>query len=287
MTPLRAQMTQDMQLQRLAPKTQKAYIAAVAGLTKFYGCSPDHLSPDQIRAYLHHVLVERHLAWRSCNQVACGLKFFYVTTLGWDMLHLHLPPRPGRRLLPHLMSVEELQRLFTSAATPRNWALLLTPDAAGLCVGEVVRLRLTDIESDRMLIRVNQGKGRKDRYTLLSTRLLAELRAYWKLYRPAAWLFPGQDTTQPLPIATAQKLYYRAKRAAGITHGKGIHTLRPCFATHLLAAGVDLRTIQLLLGHRSIDTTTRYLHLTRQHLAKVHSPFELLRFGATSCPQME
>src|SRR5262245_12293598 len=236
-------MTRDMQLQRLAPKTQKAYIAAVAGLAKFYGCSPDQLRPDQIRAYLHHLLVERHLAWSSCNQIACGLKFFYVTPLGWDALHLPLPPRTGRRLLPHLMSVEELQRLFTSAATPRNRALLMTTYAAGLRVGEVVRLRLTDIESDRMLLRVNQGKGHKDRYTLLSARLLAELRAYWKLYRSATWFFPGHVFIQLLAIATAQKLYYRAKRTAGIIHGKGIHTLRYCFATHLLEAGVDLRTI--------------------------------------------
>lgn len=136
MTPLRAQMIRDMQLQRLAPKTQKAYIAAVAGLAKFSGCSPDQLSSDQLRAYLHHVLVERHLTWSSCNQMACGLTFFYVTPLGWDALHLHLPPRTGRRLLPHLMSVAELQRLFTSAANPRNRALLMTTYAAGLRVGK-------------------------------------------------------------------------------------------------------------------------------------------------------
>jgi integrase/recombinase XerD len=276
MTPLRAKMIRDMQLQRLAPRTQEAYIAAVAGLAKFYGYSPDQLSPDQIRAYLHHLLVERRRAWSSCNQVACGLKFFYVTTLGWDALHLNLPPRTGRPPLPPLMSVAELQRLFTSAPNPRARTLLMTTYAAGLRVGEVVRLRLTDIESDRMLIRVNQGKGRKDRYTLLSARLLAELRAYWKLYRPSQWLFTGKDRTQPMPIATAQKIYYHTKRVAGITHGKGIHTLRHSFATHLLEAGVDLRTIQLLLGHRGIDTTTRYLHITRQHLAKVHSPFDLL-----------
>ena len=120
MTPLRAKMIRDMQLQRLAPKTQKAYVTAVAGLAKFYGCAPDHLSPDQIRSYLHHLLVERRLAWSSCNQVACGLKFFYVTTLGWDALHLNLPLRTGRRLLPHLMSAEVLQRLFTSATNPRH-----------------------------------------------------------------------------------------------------------------------------------------------------------------------
>ena len=276
MTPLRAQMTRDMQLQRLAPKTQKASIAAVAGLATFSGCAPDQLSPDQIRASLHHVLVERHLAWRSCNQVACGLTFFSVTTLGWDALHLNLPPRTGRRLLPHLMSVEELQRLCTSAANPRHRALLMTTSAAGLRVGEVVRLRLTAIASDRMLIRVHQGKGRKDRSTLLSARLLTELRTYWHLYRPAPWLLTGQDRTQPLSIATAQKISSHAQRVAGITHGKGIHTLRHGFATPLLEAGVDLHTIQLLLGHRTIDTTTRYLHLTRRHLAKVHRPFDLL-----------
>jgi integrase/recombinase XerD len=276
MTPLRAKRIRDMALPRLAPRTQDASIAAVAGLAKFYGRAPDQLHPDQIRASLHHLLVERHRAWRSCNQVACGLKFFSVTTLGWDTLYLHLPPRTGRRLLPHLMSVAALQRLFTSAANPRNRAVLRTTYAAGLRVGEVVRLHLSDIESDRLLIRVNQGKGRQDRYTLLSARLLTELRASWHLYRPVRGLFTGQDRPQPLSIAPAQQSYSHAKRSAGIPHGKGLHTLRHCFATPLLEAGVDLRTIQLLLGHRRIDTTTRYLPITRQHWAKGHSPFDLL-----------
>ena len=181
------------------------------------------------------------------------------------------------------MSVEALQCLCSSATNPRHRVLLMTTYAAGLRVGEVVRLRLTDLESDRMLIRVNQGKGHQDRSTLLSARLLAALRAYWTLYRPSLWLFTGKDLTQPMPIATAQKIYYHAKRVAGITHGTGIHTLRHCCATHLLEAGVDLRTIQLLLGHRAIDTTTRYLHIPRQHLAKVHSPFDLLG-GAEGLP---
>jgi integrase/recombinase XerD len=187
MTPLRAQMIRDMQLQRLAPKTQKAYITAVAGLARFYQCSPDRLRPEQIRTYLHHLLVERRLAWSSCHQAAAGLKFFYTKTLGWDVLHLDLPPRTGRLQLPQVLSIEELQRLFTSPKNPRHRVLLMTTYAAGLRVSEVVRLKLTDIASDRMLIRVEQGKGRKDRYTLLSTRLLTELRAYWRLYRPAPW----------------------------------------------------------------------------------------------------
>ena len=226
MTPLRAQMIRDMQLQRLAPKTQRAYVAAVAGLAKFYQCSPDRLRPEQIRTYLHHLLVERRLAWSSCNQAAAGLKFFYTQTLSWDVLHLALPPRTERSQLPRVLSIEELQRLFTSAKNPRHRVLLMTTYAAGLRVSEVVRLKLTDIESDRMLIRVEQGKGRKDRYTLLSTRLLTALRAYWQLYRPAPWLFTGRDPHRPLPIGTAQKIYYHAKLRAEITHGQGIHTLR-------------------------------------------------------------
>src|SRR2546428_3852943 len=259
MKPLRAQMIHEMQLQRLAPKTQKAYVTAVARFAKFYQCPPDRLSPAQIRTYLHHLLVERRLAWRSCNQAAAGLKFFSTKTLSWDVLHLDLPPRTGRSPLPRVLSIEELQRLFTSAKHPRHRVLLMTTYAAGLRVSEVVRLQLTAIESDRMLIRVEQGKGRKDRYTLRSPRLLTALRAYWPLYRPAPWLFTGRAPHLPMPIGTAQKLSYHAKQRAGITHGHGLHTLRHCFAPHLLEAGVDVRTIQRLLGHRSLDTTTRYL----------------------------
>lgn len=159
----------------------------------------------------------------------------------------------------------------------------MTTYAAGLRVSEVVHLRRTDIESERMFIRVNQGKGRKDRSTLLATRLRTALRAYWKLYRPSPWLFTGQDPTAPRPIGTAQKISSHAQRAAGITHGKGIHTLRHCFATHRLEAGVEVRTMQLLRGHKAIDTTTRDLQITRQHLAKVRSPFDLLG-GGDSAP---
>lgn len=277
MKPLRQQMIYQMQLERLAPRTQEAYVAAVAGLAKYYGCSPDQLRPKQLRTYLHHLLVERQQAWSSCNQVACGLRFFYTKTLGWEPLQLNLPPRTSRSQLPHVLSAEELQRLFNSAQNPKHRALLMTTYAAGLRVSEVVQLQVTDIESERGLIRVNQGKGRKDRYTLLSARLLAELRAYWKRERSKPWLFAGQNRDRPMPIASAQRIYYQAKRAAKLQHGKGIHTLRHSFATHLLESGVDPRTIQLLLGHRSLDTTARYLRVARTHLANVQSPFDLLR----------
>ena len=163
----------------------------------------------------------------------------------------------------------------------------MTTSAAGLRVSEVVRLTRTDIETDRLLLRIEQGKGPKDRSTRLSTRLLGALRAYWQLYRPALWFLTGQDPAQPMPIGTAQKISSHAQRAAGLIHGKGIQTLRHCCATPLLEAGVDVRTMQLLLGHRSIETTTRSLQITRQPLATIRSPFDLLHFGDLPLPTAE
>jgi integrase/recombinase XerD len=208
--------------------------------------------------------------------VACGRRFFYTKTLGWEPLSLNLPPRTALSQLPQVLSVAELQRLFASAKNPRNRVLLLTTYAAGLRVSAVVRLKLTDIASERGLLRVEQGKGRQDRSPLLSSRLLTALRAYWRLSRPGPWLFTGLDPHAPMPIGTAQKISDPAKRTAGITHGHGIHTLRHGFATHLLEAGGDVRTIQRLLGHQALDTTTRYLRITRQQLATIRSPFDLL-----------
>jgi len=166
MTPLRAKMITDMQLHRLAPGTQALYLREVASLATYYGRSPDQLTSDEIRAYLHHLLVERQLAWSTCNVTAAAIRFFYVETLGWPMAQLHLPPRTDRQRLPRVLSAEELQHLFTAARHPKHRALLMTTYAAGLRVSEVVRLQVTDIESERMCIRVNQGKGNKDRYTL-------------------------------------------------------------------------------------------------------------------------
>src|SRR5215471_10028300 len=205
MTPLRAKMITDMQLHRLAPGTQVLYLREVARLATYYGRSPDHLTSDEIRAYLHHLLAERQLAWSTCNVTAAAIRFLYVETLGWSMAQLHLPPRTDRQRLPRVLSAEELQRLFHAARHPKHRALLMTTYAAGLRVSEVVRLQVTDIESERMCIRVNQGKGNKDRSTLLSTRLLAELRAYWKLFRPPRWLFPGTSSPSPCPVGRRAK----------------------------------------------------------------------------------
>jgi integrase/recombinase XerD len=287
MTPLRAKMIHDMPVQRLAPKTQKASVPAVASFATFSQCAPDRLRPEQMRTSLYHLLVERRLAWSACHQAAAGLQFFSTKTLGWNALALDLPPRTRLSQLPQILSIAALQRLFTPAKNPRHRLLLMTTYAAGLRVSAVVRLKLTAIASERRLLRIEQGKGRKDRSTLLSTRLLTALRASWHLYRPAPWLLTGLDPQRPMPVGTAQKISYHAQQRAGITHGHGIDTLRHCCATHLLEAGVDVRTIQMLLGQRSLDTTTRDLRVPRLYLATFRSPCDLLPWGDPPLPTPE
>ena len=274
MTPLRAKMIRDMQVQRLAPNPQKAYVTAVAGLATFYQCFPDRLS--QSRFVPTCTISSSSGAWRGVPATKRPRGSSSAIPRRWVGLSSTSTSHHGRggRSSPR-SSIEELQRLCTQAKNPRHRVLLMTTYAAGLRVGEVVRRQLTDIESERMLLRIEQGKGRKDRYTRLSPRLLSELRAYWRLYRPAPWVFTGLDPPRPMPIGTAQKSYDHAKQRAGITPGHDIHTLRHCLAPHLLEAGVDVRTIQRLLGHRSLDTTTRYLRITRVSATR-HSPFILL-----------
>lgn len=254
MSTLRAKMIEQMQLHRKAPGTQTQYVNAISQLAAYYKRSPDQLSSKEIRGYLHYLLTERQLAWSSCNVVAAAIRFLYVDTLGWTPMQLNLPPRPGQKHLPRVLSVEQLEHLFATTDNPKHRALLMTAYAAGLRVSEVVRLQLTDIESNasRLLIRIHQGKGNKDRYSLLSERLLVELRTYWKINCPRPWLFPGSKAHQPMPAGTAQKVYNQARARAGIeqSQGPGFHTLRHSFATHLFDAGVDPHTIQLLLGHR-------------------------------------
>ena len=258
MTPLRQKMINDMRLRRFSVKTQQAYVQAVAGLARYFNQSPDRLDKEDVRAYLLHLLQDRELSWSTCNVAAAGIRFFYTQILHRESMSLAIPPAKNKKQLPQILSAREVERLFACTANPKHRVLLMTTYAAGLRVGEVVRLKVTDIDSDRMLIRVEQGKGNKDRYTVLSKRLLEELRHYWKLYRRKPWLFPAKDPSKPMPIGTAQRIYYSAKKRANIQKGKGIHTLRHCFATHMLELGEDLHTIQKLLGHRSIVTTTAF-----------------------------
>ena len=273
---LRDRMIRELQLRRFAPATQKAYLEAVVGLTKHFGLAPDQLSAHQVQDYLLYLMNERHLQWNSVNTIASGLTFFYTQTLRRLDIACALPVRRTPRHLPEILSAAELEALFAAADNPQHRALLMTTYAAGLRVSEVVRLRPADIDSQRMMIRIVCGKRSKDRYTLLAPRLLDELRAYWRAYRPRTWLFPGRDPNRPFNDDKARVVFNEAKARAGIRKGGSIHVLRHCFATHLLEAGVDLRTIQILLGHSSITSTAWYLHVTRKTLERTRSPLDLL-----------
>jgi site-specific recombinase XerD len=277
MTPLRKKMIRELELQRKSPNTIESYVTAVAQLASFYNRSPEQLGLDEVRVYLHYLITKRKLACSSCNQRLAGLKFLYQQVLGQKDFDLRIPTKRSGRL-PEPLSREEVARLLVAAEyNPKHRALLATTYAAGLRVGELVRLRPVDIHSERMLIRVNQGKGSKDRYTLLSAKLLNELRDYWRRFQPGEWLFPGKPPTGPMSSSAAQRAFYKAKKLAALTHGHGIHSLRHSFASHLLEAGVDLPTVQRLLGHTSLATTAKYLHVTEKRLASTGSPLDLLR----------
>jgi len=276
MGALRTKMIDEMRLRNFSSRTEQSYVSAMVGLVKHYRQSPDQLTQEQIRTYLLH-LKERGLSPSSRNVAISGMKFFYHQILGWDEQKLFLPPRKGSWRLPEVLSQKEVERLLLAAVKLRDRCLLMTAYATGLRVSELARLKVSDIDSQRMMVRVEQGKGRKDRYTILSQRLLCELRLYWKEHRSKSWLFPNRKGG-PLSIDFAQRIYNLAKLKAGIHKGKGIHTLRHCFATHLLEAGVDLVTIKTLLGHNSLQSTQRYLQIRQPRLTCMANPLELLRF---------
>ena len=276
MTPMRQKMIKEMTLRRFSPKTQKSYLSSVTGLARYFKLSPEKINKQMIEEYMLHVMQERKLKWGSCNTILVGLRFFYTKMLGLDSLFINIPINKKGSVLPEVLSTDEVESLFAVVTNQKHKTLLMSAYAGGLRVSELVNLKVADIDSKRMMIRVQQGKGRKDRYTILSKRLLRELRIYWKMYNPSLWLFSGRDPKQPLTAGSAQQVYYKAKKRAGIKKGKCIHTLRHCFGTHLLEAGVDLRTIQMLMGHSNIKTTIVYLQLSQKHLSSTQSPLDLL-----------
>jgi integrase/recombinase XerD len=278
MTPLRQQMSEAMVLRGLALRTQEAYLAAVFALAKFYRRPPDTLTTAQLQAYLVHLITEKKLAYSSVNQASCAFRFLYGSVLRQADVRFDIPMAKVPKRLPQILSREEVKRVIGAARTVRARTLLSITYAAGLRVSELCALQVADIESapDRMSLKVRQGKGAQDRYTLLSPRLLSVLRLYWQACRPRHWLFPNRSGTAAIDVVTAQRTYAAARDAAGIAREGGIHVLRHCFATHLLESGVDLPTIQRLMGHEHISTTMRYLHLARSHLTDTTSPLELL-----------
>ena len=276
MTKLRQQMDDDMVVRGMAVRTRETYLAAVAGLAKFYHRSPDQISDDEVQAYLRYLIQDRHRSWNTCHIVVHGLRFLYHTTLRRDRTTFSIPSmrQPGK--LPTILSRVEVERIFAHTANLKHRTMLMTTYAAGLRLNEVIHLRVTDIDSARMTIRVEQGKGGQDRYTVLSAHLRDALRTYWRVARPSPWLFPSARRPQPIDPSALQRAYQTAKLRAAIAKPGGIHGLRQAFATHLLEGGVDLHTIQRLLGHRDISTTTRYLQLTRHTDMAPGSPLDLL-----------
>lgn len=278
MKKLREQMDDAMILRGFALRTRESYLAAVRALAKHYRRSPDLLTTEEIEAYHLHLIVERKLAYTSVNQSACACRFLFDKVLRRPMSRFDIPMAKVPKSLPRVLSREEVTRLFAAAPNPRARTLLMLTYATGLRVSEVCALQLADIESapDRMCIKVRQGKGGKDRYTMLSPQLLETLREYWQLYRQRTWLFPNPSGDGPIDITTAQRMYCAARDKAGLGRNGGIHTLRHSFATHLLESGVDIHTIQRLLGHGHVSTTMRYFHLAQNKLTGTTSPLELL-----------
>ena len=266
MTPLRQRMLDALVLRGMALRTQEAYIEAVARLARHYRRSPEALTANEVQRYLLHLLRERRLSRSSVNQYGCAYRFFYGAVLGWDGNAFQIPLAAAPQRLPEILSREELARLFAVAVHLKSRTFLMLAYGTGLRLSELCHLRVEHIDShaDRMCIRVEQGKGAKDRYVPLADDVLQLLRAWWRSAHPRPWLFgAARDPAHSMDVKTAQRWYRAACAHAGITKRGGIHTLRHCYATHLLEAGVDLHCLQQWLGHSHVSTTTRYLHLAR------------------------
>ncbi len=285
-SPLRQRMIDDMTLRRLSPKTQSAYLRAVTNFTRFFGQAPDEASAEDLRRYQLH-MVEQSVSNLTINATITGLRFFFDVTLDRTeamkkMSAVHTPHK-----LPVILSVEEVKRLLEAAPNLKSRAALSVAYGAGLRASEVTHLKVSDIDSERKIIRVEQGKGRRDRYALLAPSLLTLLRAWWveghrfgKML-PGGWLFPGMDPVDPLSTRQLNRIIKLAAHAADIDKRVSMHTLRHSFATHLLEQKVDIRIIQVLLGHQKLDNTARYSQVATKTLTEVTSPLEHLAIPAT------
>jgi len=274
-------MIDDMTLRKLNPRTQAGYLRSVVRFTRFFGQSPDLASPEDLRAFQLH-LVEQGASSTSINGILTGLTFFFSMTLDRPSALKRMSRVPQPQKLPHVLSTDEVARLLRGATNLKHRAALSVAYGAGLRASEVVHLKVTDIDSDRMILRVVQGKGQRDRYAMLSPSLLVLLRAWWRQghaqgkMRPDGWLFPGRNPVNPLSTRQLNHICHAAAAVAGLDQRVSMHTLRHSFATHLLENKVDIRVIQVLLGHRKLETTARYSHVATRTLCEVTSPLEHL-----------
>ncbi|MEJ2426361.1 MAG: site-specific integrase [Candidatus Thiodiazotropha sp.] len=261
MTPLRQQMIEAMRLRGFSPRTHHSYLGAVEQLARYYHCAPDRLSSAQLQAYFKYLALERGLSPASCRLYLNGVRFFYLNVLGWEEFAVSMVVPKRQQRIPVLLTRREVSRILAACHNPKHRMLLETCYGCGLRVSELVSLRVSDIDGERKLLRIEQGKGAKDRHVIIAPSLLDRLRRYWRAQRPTHWLFPNQQRrARPLGVSTAQKIYHRAKAAAGVDKVGGIHALRHAYATHQLENGLAVHQLQRLLGHSDLQSTLRYVH---------------------------
>jgi len=274
MTPLRQRFIEDMQLRGLAPTTQRSYVHYVAEYAKYYNTSPEYLDLEAVRQYQLFLANEKKLSAQSINTFITSVQFLYLVTLEMPWGKASFPRMKTPYSQPTVLSREEVMQFFRYVTGLKHRAALMTCYGAGLRIGEAVALKVSDIDSSRMLIRVQQGKGQKDRYTILSPRLLGLLRVYFRAARPTEWLFPSWHHCKHLSMTSLAQACRDACKESGLTKRVTAHTLRHSFATHLLEGGTDIRVIQVLLGHSRIDTTARYTRVSPETIGKVTSPLD-------------
>jgi integrase/recombinase XerD len=275
LSPLRRRMIEDMTVRNLSPATQRSYVHAVAKFSRYFDRSPDRLGLEDVRAFQVH-LVSTGISWAALNQTVCALRFFYGVTLGHGEIPERIPYAREPRKLPVVLSADEVVRFLEAVPSLKSRAALTTAYAAGLRGSEVVALKVANIDSGRMVIRVEHGKGGKDRYVMLSAQLLGILRTYWRLARPEHWLFPGREASKPIDVQMLYAACRSARAAARLDKRVAVHTLRHSFATHLLESGTDIRIIQVLLGHANLSTTARYTQVSNGLIRRTESPFDRL-----------
>ena len=276
MGKLKDKMKKDMELKNLSKRTIETYLKCVKNFVIYYGKPPESTDHEAIRDYLYYLLKEKNSSQATINQSYSALKFFYQTTLGRDWDALKIPRSRRIKKLPVVLSQKEISTIFSKIQNLKHRAILMTIYSGGLRISEAINLKVSDIDSHRMMIRVCQGKGNRDRYTLLGKRALGILRTYWKVYQPKECLFPSREPDQPLGSSSVQKAFHEALIKTKIQKKVSVHTLRHSFATHLLEQGTEIPYIQNLLGHSDSRTTSIYLHVARKRLIEVVSPIDLI-----------
>jgi integrase/recombinase XerD len=269
-------MDRELRIRGFADATRDAYLGCVRRFVAHYMVRPDQLTLEDVNRYQLYLTQERKVAWSSFNVAVCALRFFFLVVLKRNWNLQHIPYQKARRRLPQVLSRQEVQALLAVVTNTKYLAILMTLYSGGLRVSEALALHVSDIDSDRMVLRIEQGKGGKDRYVMLSQTLLQVLRQYWRTRRPGPLLFPGRDPNGSLSREAVRKVLAKACKKAGISKPVSPHTLRHSFATHLLEAGVNIRVIQRLLGHTSLRSTEVYTHVASNYIAETESPLDSL-----------